>query len=89
MAQLFVQHKVADYSKWRKIFDDMTATRTSYGMSAQQVFHSAADPNEIVILTHWPSVEKAQAYAQSPEIKTAMQNGGVLSQPNVLFLEEV
>lgn len=88
MTQLFVQHKVEDYGKWRKIFDDMTAVRTSFGMSGQQVFHSASDPNEVIIITHWPSAEKAQAYAQSADIKKAMQNGGVISQPNVLFMEE-
>lgn len=88
MAQLFVHHKVEDYGKWRKVFDESTAARTKFGMTGQQVFHTNADSNDVIILTSWPSVDQARAYAQSAEIKQAMQNAGVASQPNVLFLEE-
>ena len=88
MARLYVHHKVADYPKWRQVFDEMTATRTKFGMTGQTVFHVAGDSNEVVVLTEWPSVDKARAYAQSPDLKQGMQNAGVVSQPNVLFLEE-
>lgn len=89
MAQLFVHHKVADYSAWRQVYDEMTALRTQFGSSGGVVMRTASDPNEIVILTHWPTVEKARAYAQSPELKEGMQRAGVISQPEVLFLDEV
>jgi heme-degrading monooxygenase HmoA len=88
MAILFVHHKVEDYPKWRKVFDDLTATRTSYGMSGQQVFQVAGDPNDVVIFTTWPSVEKAREYATSDDLRQGMQNAGVASQPGVLFLKE-
>jgi hypothetical protein len=89
MARLFVQHKVADYPQWRKVFDEMTANRTHFGMTGQSVFRTAADPNEIIIITEWLSVEHARAYATSPDLKSGMQAAGVVSQPNVLFLEAV
>lgn len=88
MAILFVHHKVEDYGKWRKVFDEVTGNRTNYGMSGQQVFRVAGDSNDVVVITTWPSVEKARGYAQSPELRQAMQNAGVASQPAVLFLEE-
>jgi heme-degrading monooxygenase HmoA len=88
MAILFVHHKVEDYPKWRKVFDEVTATRTGYGETGQQVFRVAGDPNDVVILTTWPSAEKARGYAQSPELRQGMQDAGVTSQPTVLFLEE-
>jgi quinol monooxygenase YgiN len=89
MAQLFVHHKVEDYSKWRPVFDEMDAVRRSMGQTAYQVFRTAADPNEIVILTTWPSAEHARAYGQLPELKAAMARGGVISQPEILILEEL
>jgi heme-degrading monooxygenase HmoA len=52
------------------------------------VFQSASDPNEITILTDWRSVDEARAYAQSTELKEGMKNAGVISQPDVMFLEE-
>ncbi len=88
MARLYVQFKVADYPKFRVVFDEQTTTRTKFGCSDQSVFHVAGDANDVVVLTGWPSVEKARAYTQSPELKQAMQNAGVTSQPTVLLLEE-
>jgi heme-degrading monooxygenase HmoA len=88
MARLFVHHKVKDYAAWRKMFDGMTSDRTRFGSTGQQVYRAANDPNEIIILTDWHSLDEARAYAQSPDLKEGMQNAGVISQPNVLFLEE-
>ena len=89
MAQLFVHHQVKDYPKWRQVYDEMDGVRRSLGMTGARVFHTAANPNEIVIITDWPTADNARAYAQSPDLKQAMQNAGVLSQPEVLILEEV
>jgi hypothetical protein len=36
----------------------------------------------------WESMEKAQKYAQSPELKSAMQEAGVEGPPKVFFLNE-
>ena len=87
MATLSVHHKIADYSKWRAVFDSMDPLRRQYGETSFQVYRSAADPLEITVLTVWPSVEQAKAYATSPDLKQGMQNAGVISQPDVAFLE--
>ncbi len=88
MAQLFVYHKVEDYAKWRKVFDEMDPTRRSMGETALRVFHTTASPNDIVIITEWGTADQARLYAQSPGLKEAMQKAGVISQPEVLILEE-
>ncbi len=88
MAQLLVHHKVEDYAKWRKVYDEMDGLRRSKGQISQQVFRTAADPNELVILMEWATTDQARAYAQAPELKQAMQQAGVISQPEVLILEE-
>lgn len=89
MATLFVHHKVQDYPTWRKFFDEATLTRTRFGSTGQQVYCSPTDPNEITILTEWKDISGAKAYAQSNELKEVMQNAGVISQPDVMFLDEV
>lgn len=88
MAQLLVHHKVEDYPKWRAVYDSMDELRRSMGMTAAQVYQTAGSPNELVILTEWPTPDKARAYAQSPDLKQAMQKAGVISQPEILILEE-
>jgi len=33
MATLFVRHTVSDYTAWRKVYDDLDATRKSMGVT--------------------------------------------------------
>ena len=87
MATLSVHHKIADYSQWRKVFDEADVTRRKFGETSFQVYRSAADPLDITVLTQWSSVDQAKAYATSPDLKAGMQNAGVISQPDVSFLE--
>ena len=89
MTTLFVHHKIEDYAKWRKVFDQMDSIRRSMGETGFRVFRTAADPNELVILTDCPTAEQARQYAQSPDLKQGMQQAGVISQPEVLILEEL
>jgi len=88
MATLYVHHKVRDYVTWRKIFDDLTSTRTRYGCTGHQVYQSPSDPNEITILTEWKGIDQAKSYATSNELKEGMKNAGVISQPDMMFLAE-
>jgi heme-degrading monooxygenase HmoA len=88
MARLQVHHKVKDYAAWRKVFDEVTSTRTRFGSTGHQVYRVGNDPNDLIIVTDWHSLDEARAYAQSSELKEAMQHAGVISQPEVLFLEE-
>lgn len=89
MTTLSVHHKVADYPNWRAVFDAGDPTRRQYGETDFRVFRSAADPLEITVHSEWPSIEQAKAYGASPELKAAMQKAGVLSQPDVAFLESL
>ncbi|MDR3575959.1 MAG: hypothetical protein P4L50_19010 [Anaerolineaceae bacterium] len=89
MAQLLVHHKVEDYAAWRRIYDELDGLRRSFGMTGSRVFSTSNNPNEIVILTDWPTAEKARAYGQSPDLKQAMQRAGVISMPEILILEEL
>ncbi len=87
MTTLSVHHKIVDYPKWRAVFEEMDPIRRKFGETGYKVFRSASDPLEITIHTEWPSAEQARAYATSPELKAGMQNAGVVSQPDVAFLE--
>ncbi len=89
MATLYVHHKVNNYDQWRKAFDDLTTQRTGFGCTGHQVFQSANDPCEITILTHWRSAEAARKYSDSSELKEGMKKAGVISQPEVMFLQTV
>jgi hypothetical protein len=52
---------------------------------AQAVFRGTDDPNDITVLHDFASDAKAKAFANSAELKSAMQNSGVTGSPQVWF----
>lgn len=88
MAMLIVHLKVKDYAAFREVFDHATPTRTRFGGTGHKVYQAPSDPDEVTILSEWKSMEQAKVYADSNELKDAMKNAGVISQPGLTFLAE-
>ncbi|MEA2573821.1 MAG: hypothetical protein QOH93_1119 [Chloroflexia bacterium] len=88
MAYLIVHHTVEDYDQWKPVFDGHASARKEHGSKGAQVLRSVQNPNEIVSVFEWDSIENAQAFASSPGLREAMQNAGVIGRPEVIFLEE-
>jgi quinol monooxygenase YgiN len=88
MAAILVQSKVKDFANWKTVFDSQEAFRTSSGQVSKQVYRDASDPNKVTILAKWNSVANAQKFAQSPELKAAMEKAGVEGAPTFTFLNE-
>jgi heme-degrading monooxygenase HmoA len=86
MAGMLVQHKVKDFANWKKVYDSQAALRASSGELSDQIYHNASDPNQLVLVFKWNSVENAQKFAHSPELKAAMEKAGVEGPPTITFL---
>ena len=84
-ARLFVQHKVTDYAAWRKVYDAFDSTRKKLGVTGQSVYRVADEPNNVVVIHDFSSLEKARAFAASPELKEAMEKSGVVGAPTIWF----
>ncbi len=89
MAYILIRHNVADYAKWKPVFDENAAARKAGGSKGGHLFRSADNPNEVVVLLEWDSIEKARQFTQSNELREAMQNAGVTGRPDLFFLDEV
>ena len=87
MAYLLVHQNVADFTKWKQGFDEHQAMREAAGSKGGQVLQSADDPNEVIVMMEWDTVEKARAFAQSDDLRQAMERAGVTSPPRIHFLE--
>lgn len=83
--RMFVRHEVADYAAWRKSYDAFGATQKRLGVTAQAVYQSTDNPNDVTATHDFASVEKAKAFAASPELKSAMQGAGVKGAPQIWF----
>ena len=85
---MLIQHTVKDYAEWKKVFDAGFGLRKSNGEISAQVYRDASDPFKITTINQWNSVDNAQKFAHSPELKAAMDKAGVVGVPAVYFLNE-
>ena len=85
MATMFVRHTVSNYQTWRKVYDDLASVQKAKGVMAQAVYQAADNPNDITVTHEFATVEAAQTFAKSDELKKAMQNAGVVGAPTIWF----
>ena len=88
MAYILVRHNVEDYSKWKPVFDKHSNLRSKNGSKGGKVFQSADNPDEVFVLLEWDSLDNARNFAQSDNLKEAMQEAGVVGMPDIYFIEE-
>ena len=86
---LIVHHTVRDYDAWKPVFDEHESVRVKHGCEGHTVYRDADNPNDVTVITSWPSREQAEAFAHDPSLREAMQRGGVIGEPHrVSFIEE-
>ena len=83
MALLTVQHTVQDYQTWRAVYDSVGELQRAGGVTAESVHQLAGDPNTVLVLHHFATVAQAQAFLTNPDLKRAMEQGGVEGAPHV------
>lgn len=90
MVYLYVRQSIEDYARWREGYDKHAAAREASGATGTAyILRNAENPNEITVLLGWSDLGKARTFSQSDSLKQAMQNAGVIGQPEIRFLEAV
>jgi hypothetical protein len=87
MGVMIVHHFVRDYAAWRPAYDAHEAARRAAGLTNGRVFRSTEDPNDILILFDTSDRRRAEEFGGSEDLKSAMQNSGVIGQPKILFAD--
>ena len=78
--------KVADYAKWRPIFDADDANRQAAGLTNPRVYQSMDNPNELILVFDMADMTKAKAFASSKTLKATMKKGGVKGKPDFWYV---
>ena len=47
--RMYIRHEVSDYAAWRKAYDGFDAPRRTMGVTAQAIYQSADNPNDISV----------------------------------------
>jgi heme-degrading monooxygenase HmoA len=89
MAYLLVRHTVKDYAKWKPFFDGHQSTRKKSGSKGGRLYRNSQNPNEIIIVMEWDTLDNARKFAESADLREVMEKAGVTGKPDVYFLEQV
>jgi len=89
MKTVIVTHEVKNYSEWRKVYDADEANRLKAGLKTTGEYQAVDNPNKITIIGEAPSTEAIQNFMSNPDLKAAMEKGGVLGMPEVKILDKV
>jgi hypothetical protein len=88
MTKVIVQHHVADYDLWYPVFTEHEATRRQHGATGHSISRDTSDPNSVVIVNEFATLEGARAFAQDPSLPDVMHRAGVDGPPQVWIANE-
>lgn len=86
---MIVRHKVSDYSTWKTGYDSHDSNRLASGLHSYVIARGTEDSNLVLVALKMDDVEKARAFASSPDLKNRMKEIGVTGTPVIDFLESV
>jgi hypothetical protein len=84
---LVVKHKVANYAKWKIIYDSHDSVRLAYGLHNYVVARGADDSNMVMVALKMDDVAKAKAFTALADLKATMQKGGVIGAPSFNYMD--
>ncbi len=82
-ATLLVRHEVADYAAWRSAYESVDGLRKKHGCTDDEVLLNPTDKQDVYVLHRFPTLEQAQAFAGSSELREAMGRAGVKGAPRI------
>ena len=88
MAKVIVKHHVADYDRWLPVFKEHEAVRRQHGATGHSINREVGDPNTLVIVNDFATLEGVRSFTQDPSLAAAMERGGVDGAPQVWIVEE-
>jgi hypothetical protein len=83
--RMFTRHEVADYAAWKKVYDSVAPLQKKGGVFSKAVYQSTDNPNDVTVIHDFHSLAEAKAFAASPDLRAAMEKGGVKGPPQIWY----
>lgn len=77
MATVHVLHRVKDYDQWRVVYDSVGEMQKAGGLIEDAVFQAEGDPNNVLVMHRFASMNEARAYFENPLLADAIREAGV------------
>ncbi len=82
-ATLIVRHPVADYATWLVAYESAAPIQAKHGVTSSQILRMPDNGNDVTVIHGFDTVEQAQSLANDPDLKSAMERGGVAGPPRI------
>ena len=89
MPYVLIQHNVASFAAFEEVFDADEARRQRTGSKGGRLFRNIADPSNLVALFEWDTSENARKFAESYELREAVEWAGDSTPPGAIVIEEI
>jgi heme-degrading monooxygenase HmoA len=88
MTFVLIEHRVADFDRFTRVFQGDAQRRESLGCKGGVVYRVADDPGNVIVVLEWETLEAARDFAGSLELEEALEwaRGGIAT-PRVTVLE--
>ena len=86
MYVMAVNHDVQDYETWKSVFDTFPHAP---GATFHRINRNIENDNNITVVAGFETAEAAQQFRDSPQLREAMGEAGVVGAPRVEIFEEV
>ena len=87
MTVAIILHRVADYDAWRKVYDSVGDMQKASGVTQESVHQMVDDPNNVLVIHHFDTLEHARSFFGRDDLRDAMQRSGVQGEPRVELFE--
>lgn len=87
MIRILCRNKVADFDKWKAVFDSHSKAHKQAGLILEHHWRALDDANNVFFLFRVEDIAKAKAFISSPDAASAGKESGVL-ESDYWFLSE-
>ena len=78
MIRMLCRNRVADFGKWKAIFDSHKSAHQKAGLTLESLWRVLEDPNNVFFVFAVEDVQRAQAFISAPDADQAGRDAGVL-----------
>lgn len=89
MITAFVKHKVDDFGIWKSVYDKFKSYAKEHGVVEESVYRDPNYPDDVIVTHKFENVKSANDFFNSGELRSAMKDAGVSSEPVIWFGEKV
>jgi len=88
-SMLIIQHKVANFTKWKPEYESHDSVRRASGLTNFILGRGLNDSNMVLVMLLMNDVNKAKELTSSKGMKERMQKAGVTGKPTFNFLDVI